>query len=314
MRLAWMVHATLALAPGRLLVRRFSTLSVDPDAALKSGIAGFYDGLSGLWESVWGEHLHHGYYAPGATGLTLEAHKVAQVKMIDEVLRWGGAPERPRRVLDVGCGIGGASRHLARRFEGSTVTGITLSPVQAARAQDLSAGLDCSFFVQDALALPRAWTDKNDLVWSLESGEHMPDKPRFVENLVNACAPGGRILLVTWCHRDLQEGETQLTKFERALLGVINRCYYLPQWCSVADYNRLFRAKGMTNITTADWTDNIAPFWPAVIQTAAKPRNTLRLLRTGVDGVRSAIAMFLMVLGYRVGLIKFGLVAATKPA
>jgi hypothetical protein len=27
---------------------------------LKEGIAAFYDESSGLWENVWGEHMHHG--------------------------------------------------------------------------------------------------------------------------------------------------------------------------------------------------------------------------------------------------------------
>lgn len=31
---------------------------------LKIGIAGFYDRSSKLWEDVWGEHMHHGYYVP----------------------------------------------------------------------------------------------------------------------------------------------------------------------------------------------------------------------------------------------------------
>jgi hypothetical protein len=29
-------------------------------APLKQGIANFYNESSGLWESVWGEHMHHG--------------------------------------------------------------------------------------------------------------------------------------------------------------------------------------------------------------------------------------------------------------
>ena len=35
----------------------------------------------------------------------------------------------------------------------------------------------------------------------MESGEHMPDKPRFVRELARVCAPGGRVIVVTWCHR-----------------------------------------------------------------------------------------------------------------
>ena len=40
-------------------------------------------------------------------------------------------------MVDVGCGIGGSSRHIARKF-GCESRGITLSPVQAARANEIS--------------------------------------------------------------------------------------------------------------------------------------------------------------------------------
>jgi tocopherol O-methyltransferase len=53
-------------------------------------------------------------------------------------------------MVDVGCGIGGSSRHIASKF-GCSARGITLSPVQAARANELSAAAGlrdtCSFQV-----------------------------------------------------------------------------------------------------------------------------------------------------------------------
>lgn len=57
-----------------------------------------------------------------------------------------------------------------------------------------------------------------DLAWSMESGEHMPDKQKFVGELVRVTAPGGRVLIVTWCHRVLQPGEAALQPREQALL------------------------------------------------------------------------------------------------
>jgi SAM-dependent methyltransferase len=173
---------------------------------LRSGIANFYDRSSKLWERMWGEHMHHGYYPNGER----KNHRQAQVDMIDGVLEWAGVGEGPppTSVLDVGCGIGGSTRHIARKY-GCSGRGITLSPVQAARAQQLSdeqgLGEQLSFQVADALQMPFA-DDSFDLVWSLESGEHMPDKAQFVSELSRVAKPGGRVIIVTWCHRDLEPG------------------------------------------------------------------------------------------------------------
>lgn len=57
--------------------------------------------------------------------------------MIEETLRFAGV-EAATAVVDVGCGIGGSSRYLATKF-GAKCRGITLSPVQAKRAQEISA-------------------------------------------------------------------------------------------------------------------------------------------------------------------------------
>jgi hypothetical protein len=58
-------------------------------------------------------------------------------------------------------------------------------------------------------------------------------------------AAGGRVIVVTWCHRVLQPGEASLNPNERMLLDKICDAYYLPAWCSVADYQRLFGECGV---------------------------------------------------------------------
>ncbi|CAL5442075.1 unnamed protein product [Camellia sinensis] len=45
--------------------------------------------------------------------------------------------KRPKRIVDVGCGIGGSSRYLARKYE-AQCQGITLSPIQAQMAEGLA--------------------------------------------------------------------------------------------------------------------------------------------------------------------------------
>jgi tocopherol O-methyltransferase len=51
--------------------------------------------------------------------------------------------------------------------------------------------------VADALQMPFA-DNTFDLVWSMESGEHMPDKPAFIRELTRVAMPGGKIIIVTW--------------------------------------------------------------------------------------------------------------------
>ncbi|CAN0143966.1 unnamed protein product, partial [Phaeothamnion confervicola] len=119
---------------------------------LRNGIAKFYDASSGLWENMWGEHMHHGYYELGNCPSTLAEHRLAQVEMIEQSLAYAGvekgSAKSPKTGVDIGCGIGGSSRHIAREF-GTAMTGITLSPKQQNRAGQLSeaAGLKdkCQF-------------------------------------------------------------------------------------------------------------------------------------------------------------------------
>lgn len=63
---------------------------------------------------------------------------------------------------------------------------------------------------------------------------------KFVEELIRVTKPGGKIALATWCHRNLLPGEATLKPDEEALLSRINEAYYLPPWCSLADYEKLF--------------------------------------------------------------------------
>jgi len=277
-------------------------------STLNEGIASFYDESSGLWEDIWGEHMHHGLYRPGET----ISDREAQERMIDESLRWAGVTS-VTSMVDVGCGVGGSSRYIARKF-GCTAQSVTLSPYQAGRANELSRvqGLSdrCTFSVADALAMP--FPDaKFDLVWSMESGEHMPDKAKFVGELCRVCAPGGRVLIVTWCHRELMPGES-LRPEEQNLLDRICEAYYLPAWCSAQDYSKLLRERGFQDVRVDDWSDLVAPFWGRVIRSALTGRGMAGLLKAGWTTLKGALVMPLMAEGFRMGTIKFNLITGKK--
>ncbi len=280
-------------------------------ATLYQQIQQFYDASSGLWEQVWGEHMHHGYYGPD--GNQKKDRRTAQIDLIEELLQWAGI-QQAQNILDVGCGIGGSSLYLAQKFN-AIATGITLSPVQATRAHERaeSAGLKTKtqFQVADALNMPFA-DASFDLVWSLESGEHMPDKVKFLQECYRVLKPGGKLIMVTWCHRPTEPPAGALTVDEQRHLADIYRVYCLPYVISLPEYEAIARNLSFQSIRTADWSTAVAPFWDVVIDSAFSPSAILGLLGSGWGTIQAALSLGLMRRGYERGLIRFGLLYASK--
>jgi tocopherol O-methyltransferase len=281
--------------------------------ALYQQIQSFYDASSGLWEKVWGEHMHHGYYGPDGN-LKLDRRQ-AQINLIEELLTWtqDNTINRPQNILDVGCGIGGSSLYLAEKF-GAKVTGITLSPIQANRAQERAqaAGLAAKTDFQVANALDMPFADNSfDLVWSLESGEHMPDKAKFLQECYRVLKPGGKLMLATWCHRPTTAANP-LSADEEKHLRDIYRVYCLPYVISLPEYQEIVEQCGFKNLRVDDWSTAVEPFWDVVIDSAITPQAVIGLFKAGWKTIEAAMSLRLMSEGYRSGLIRFGLIAATK--
>ena len=281
---------------------------------LERDIREFYDASSGLWESIWGEHMHHGYY--GRDGSYKLVRRQAQIELIKELLRWadcdGNNP--PQNIIDVGCGIGGSTLHLAQKF-GSQATGITLSPVQASRAKERAAeaGLDSQVRFEVANALEMPFEDNTfDLVWSLESGEHMPDKTKFIQECYRVLQPGGKLILATWCHRETNSLAGELTPDEVAHLKEIYRVYCLPYVISLSEYRAIATERGFQNLRSDDWSMAVEPFWNVVIDSAIAPQAIMGLFKAGWQTIQGALSLNLMSRGYARGLIRFGLICATK--
>ena len=277
-------------------------------STLQNRIKNFYDASSGLWEQVWGEHMHHGYYGPD--GKQRKERRQAQIDLIEECLAWAKV-QTASQILDVGCGIGGSSLYLAEKF-GASTEGITLSPVQANRATQRAeaAGLSqrVGFQVADALAIP--FPDESfDLVWSMESGEHMPNKQKFLQECYRVLKPGGKFLMATWCHRPTPPA---LTPDEQQHLEKIYRVYCLPYVISLPDYAQIAQETGFTAIQTADWSEAVAPFWNIVIDSALTPAALIGLVQSGWTTIQAALSLGLMSRGYERRLVKFGLLCGEK--
>ena len=284
---------------------------------LEQEIKDFYDASSSLWENIWGEHMHHGYY--GRNGRNRVPRRQAQIDIIEELLYWGNLhnPETPpQNILDVGCGIGGSTLYLAQKFN-ATAQGVTLSPEQAKRAQErateVNLGERVQFQVANALNLP--FSDESfDLIWSLESGEHFPDKAKFLQEAYRVLKPGGMLLMATWCHRPTDSLAGELTADEKQHLAEIYRVYCLPYVISLPEYRSIAQEVGFQNIIVDDWSQAVDPFWNIVIDSAFNPQAIMGLIESGWKTIEAALSLGLMSRGYRRGLIRFGVLQGIRKA
>ncbi|MEO1445436.1 MAG: methyltransferase domain-containing protein [Cyanobacteria bacterium J06635_11] len=290
---------------------------------LTERIQQFYDESSPLWERTWGEHMHHGYY--GHSGHHRKDRRQAQIDLIEELLKWARVSEA-HTILDVGCGIGGSTLYLAEKYQAQAV-GITLSPVQAKRAEERAGekGIDLhtwetfpdvgapavTFQVTDALATP--FPDNSfDFIWSMESGEHMPDKQAFLKECYRLLKPGGTFLMATWCHRPIDNLAGPLTLNEEAHLEQLYKLYHLPYVVSLKTYNELATSVGFRELGSADWSAQVEFFWQDVVLSAMNPQVIAGIFQAGKETVRGTAAIALMTTGFNRGLIRYGLLRGTK--
>ena len=117
------------------------------------------------------------------------------------------------RVLDIGSGIGGPARTMARTY-GARVTGIDLTPDYVDTARKLTAllGGEVEFVLGSALDMPFE-AGSFDLATLLHVGMNLPDKPRLFAEVARVLAPGGQLLFV----EHVRAGHGRLVRWQERL-------------------------------------------------------------------------------------------------
>lgn len=292
-----------------------AAFAAESAGGITAAVARYYDTTVDLYEELWGEHVHHGYWDPHEQpGSDVAQRHGATDRLVRELVAYAGVPAGAH-VLDLGCGIGGPALYLAGTL-GCTVEGVTLSGPQAARANEkaAAAGLaeQARFHQRDALAT--GYPDASfDVVWAMESLMHIADRAAFFAEVFRLLRPGGTLAVATWSVRD---GE--LTAEEQDTVKMVLRHQVMPSLSSRPEHERLCAAAGFEQVASADWSAAVAHTWDpefALIRHFDKSKTMMMELarERGVDVLGYFHAGPIMKKGFDTGVITYDALRATKP-
>ena len=279
-----------------------------PQAAQTSAaVADHYDELDTFYRDIWGEHVHHGFWATGQETPAQAAE--ALVGLVAERLRLSPG----QAVCDIGCGYGATAEMLAEGH-GVAVTGVTISAAQAAiAARRAPARGTLEIRQQDWLRNDFA-DGSFDRAYALESSEHMPDLRRFFDEAFRTLRPGGLLVVCAWLARAAPRAWEV-----RHLLEPICREGRLPAMGDQADYEALLRGAGFELLQVDDISRSVGRTWAICLRRlagkAVTDRRYLRFLLDKNAGNRVfALTMVRLLLAYRTGSMRYCVLTARKPA
>lgn len=272
------------------------------DTVAKRDIQFHYDLSTFFYRLLWGSHIHHGLWDGD------ESPEVAQLNLTDTLASL--AEVQPgQHVIDVGCGMGGSSIRLAKRY-GAGVTGITLSPVQrlwataAARMEGVSQ--QASFRRADAEKVEFE-PSSADVVWSIECTEHLFDKPAFFKRAAEWLKPGGRMTICAWLAGPKAVEPAGAEQVRRVCDG-----FLCPSLGSADDYVSWMQNAGLVVEPVRDWTDRVTETWEICRRRVQKTR--VRWLARIIDRQTTQfLDDFTTILeAYRSGAMSYGCFVARK--
>ncbi|ETI20748.1 hypothetical protein G647_07090 [Cladophialophora carrionii CBS 160.54] len=315
--------------------------------SLKQRIRHHYELASDYYYSLWGQHIHHGYFLDAN-----ETKEAAQVNLIDLLLEISQLSPNST-VLDVGCGIGGTTRHLARR-KGCTVTGITISGRQVQIANRLTQeettkdqdqdqdrkpegppsapfassepatssppspgfhalgklGGKVQYLELDAETMDQHFPPSSfDVVWISEALSHLPDKALFFRNAARVLKPTtGKLVIADW----FKDADLTPELRERDIKPIEDGMLLPPLSC-MGDYVSMAEAAGLTVFhPPRDISAQVARTWDISWQLVSSPSLWAFAISQGRDGLAFLQAFRAMRRGYADGSFRYGVMCFQK--
>ena len=266
--------------------------STDADARKRNYQAlvnSFYDLVTDFYRFGWGNSFH---FAPRRNGEKFRDSLARCERFFADALDLSAG----MKVLDVGCGVGGPMREIARH-SGAHVVGLNNHAYQLEKADEEShiKGQDslCTLLHGDFMSIPVA-DGSFDAAYSIEATPHAPDKQGVFDEVFRILKPGGEFAGFEWC---LTDGFDPENREHRRLKSGIEIGNGLPELATTGDVVDALLQAGFELAEARDAaadSDPETPWYRALqgrdFSVASLPRTPLgRILTYGVTRILERI-------------------------
>jgi len=210
----------------------------------------FYNLITDFYEYGWGQSFH---FAPKWKSETFEQSILRYEHYFSSVL--GLKPGM--KVLDVGCGIGGPMRAIAK-FSRADITGVNITKEHIERAKRYNArdGVDkmcnINFIQADFNKIPVA-DGSFDAIYDFEATLHSTHRPTTFKELYRVLKPGGKMISAQYC---LLKDYDEKNEEHKAIIRKVdntNGCYCAGQTVALTD--KAFKDAGFKILDSFDAFD-----------------------------------------------------------
>ena len=243
----WEVRSRVARFGGWLdEMRRADADGIDYDHA--ETVNDYYDLCSEFMQFGWSESLH---FAPLTRGESLEESLVRHQRLMIERLEL----REGMVVADIGCGVGGPMRRVARE-SGARVVCINNNERQLdkARRRNIETGLDdmAEYIKCDFMDMSAIEADSFDAGYAMESTCHAPDKERAFAEIYRVLKPGALLWGQEMCMTEKFDPDDSLhrTIEDELKLGIA-----LKEIATFSEVDRALEAAGFVVIEALDRDD-----------------------------------------------------------